>query len=209
MSEEFFVAEYLLDETDEVVAMMFSEGLKPIPRITVSEWADTYRMLSSVSASEPGKFRTVRVPYIRKIADSLGKTSDIWKVIVMKGAQLGFTELGNNWIGYLIHMNPGPVIMVMPTDAAVKKNSKTRIKPMIESTPALRDKIKTAGSKDAGNTVNEKEFPGGVLIMIIITIPHIAMVLIMVTIITHIIALILFTIQSSFRLSTHLIAHQG
>lgn len=166
MNDDQFVMEYLIDETDQVVAVMFSEGLKPIPRITVSEWSDTYRMLSSVSSAEPGKFRTVRVPYIRKIADSLGKTSDIWKVIVMKGAQLGLTELGNNWIGYLIHMNPGPVIMVMPTDAAVKKNSKTRIKPMIESTPALRDKIKTAGSKEAGNTVNEKEFPGGVLIMI-------------------------------------------
>ena len=84
----------------------------------------------------------------------------------MKGAQLGLTELGNNWIGYIIDMNPGPVIMVMPTDGAVKKNSRTRIKPMIEGTPALKEKVKPAGSKEASNSVNEKEFPGGVLIMI-------------------------------------------
>lgn len=162
----FSLFEYIIDEESNVVAMMFSEGLKPIPRMTVSQWADNFRMLSSASSSEHGKFRTVRVPYIREIADNLGKTSDVWKVVVMKGAQLGLTELGNNWIGYIMHLNPGPVIMVMPTETAVKKNSRTRIKPMIDSTPALKDKIKPAGSKEAGNTVSEKEFPGGVLIMI-------------------------------------------
>lgn len=160
------LTDLLLDEEGNVISMMFGEGLRPVPLLTVTEWADTYRMLSSASASEPGKFRTVRVPYIEEIANHLGKTSDVWKIVVMKGAQLGLTELGNNWVGYIMHLNPGPVIMVMPTDSAVKKNSRTRIKPMIESTPALRERIKPAGSKEAGNTVNEKEFPGGVLIMI-------------------------------------------
>lgn len=160
------MVEYLIDENDRVVATMFGEGLMPIPLMTVSEWSDTYRMLTSTSSAEPGKFRTVRVPYIEEIADHLGKTSDVWKIAVIKGAQLGFTELGNNFVGYVMHLNPGPIIMVMPTDAAVKKNSRTRIKPMIESTPELRDKIKPAGSKEAGNTVDSKEFPGGVLIMI-------------------------------------------
>lgn len=160
------IAEYLLDENDTALATMFSDGLRPIPLMTVSQWSDQYRMLTSASASEPGKFRTVRVPYMEEIADHLGKTSDVWKIVVMKGAQLGFTEMGNNWIGYIMHLNPGPVIMVMPTDAAVKKNSRTRIKPMIDSTPVLRDRVKAAGSKEAGNTVQSKEFPGGVLIMI-------------------------------------------
>jgi len=82
------LSEYVVDENDKIVALMFSNGLKPIPRMTVSEWSDTYRMLTSASSAEPGKFRTIRVPYIRKIADSLGKTSDIWKIIVMKGAHL-------------------------------------------------------------------------------------------------------------------------
>jgi len=144
----------------------FKRGLKPIENITVSEWADKYRFLSSVSASEPGRFRTDRVPYIREIADNLSKQSDVWKVIVMKGAQLGLTELGNNWIGSIMDINPGPTIMVMPTEDAVKKNSRTRITPMINATPSLKSKIKAAGSKDANNTITNKEFDGGVLIMI-------------------------------------------
>lgn len=161
-----FLSEYLVDENCNIIAAMFSDGLRPIPRMTVSEWSDKYRILTSASSAEFGKFRTMRVPYIRKIADNLGKTSDVWKTIVMKGAQLGLTELGNNWIGYVMHLNPGPVIMIMPTEAAVKKNSRTRIKPMVESTPVLRDKLNAPGSKEGGNTVSEKEFPGGVLIMI-------------------------------------------
>jgi phage terminase large subunit GpA-like protein len=164
--ESLSLAELVAEAEDNIIAGMFSEGLRPVPLLTVSEWADTYRMLSSASSAEPGKFRTSRVPYIQEIADNLGKTSDVWKVVVMKGAQLGLTELGNNWVGYIMHLNPGPVIMVMPTDGAVKKNSRTRIKPMIDSTPALRERIAPAGSREAGNTVNEKEFPGGVLIMI-------------------------------------------
>ncbi|KAF0122887.1 MAG: bacteriophage-like protein [Xanthobacteraceae bacterium] len=43
------------------------EGLKPDPLLTVSEWADRYRVLSSKSASEPGRWRTARTPYLRRL----------------------------------------------------------------------------------------------------------------------------------------------
>jgi phage terminase large subunit GpA-like protein len=153
-------------EQETIILNPFKNGLRPIENITVSEWADKYRFLSSVSAAEPGRFRTNRVPYIREIADNLSKQSDVWKIIVSKGAQLGLTELGNNWIGSIIDINPGPTIMVMPTEDAVKKNSRTRITPMINSCPSLKDKIKEVGAKDAQNTITSKSFNGGVLLMI-------------------------------------------
>jgi len=155
-----------MDSQEIIIYKAITDGLRPIPNYTVSEWADKNRFLSTASSSEPGRFRTDRVPYIREIADNLGKTSDVWRVSVMKGAQLGLTELGNNWVGSIMDVNPGPVIMVMPTEEAVKKNSRTRITPMINSTPSLKGKIKTAGSKESNNTITTKEFPGGVLIMI-------------------------------------------
>lgn len=153
-------------EQETIIINPFKNGLRPIENITVSQWADKYRFLSSVSASEPGRFRTDRVPYIREIADNLSKQSDVWKIIVSKGAQLGLTELGNNWIGSIIDINPGPTIMVMPTEDAVKKNSRTRITPMINSCPSLKEKIKEVGVKDAQNTITSKSFNGGVLLMI-------------------------------------------
>lgn len=76
------------------------------------------------------------------------------------------TEAGNNWLGYIMHISPAPTLMVMPTEAMVKKNSKTRIDPMIEASPILRERIAPARSRDSGNTMLQKEFPGGVLMLV-------------------------------------------
>lgn len=151
--------------TSLAIVKGFADGLRPEPRITVSEWADNNRWLDSKSAAEPGLYRTNRVPYVREIADNLSVTSIVRYVVVMKGAQVGLTELGNNWIGYIIDCAPGPILAVQPTDDMVERNSKMRIAPMIETCPTLRAKIKPARSRDSGNTLKQKEFPGGVLIM--------------------------------------------
>jgi hypothetical protein len=42
------------------------EGLTPDPLLTVSEWADRHRVLSSKASSEPGRWRTSRTPYLRR-----------------------------------------------------------------------------------------------------------------------------------------------
>ena len=83
----------------------------------------------------------------------------------MKGAQVGGTEAGNNWIGYVIHIAPGPMMAVSPTVEMAKRNSRQRIDPQIEDIPALRERVAPARSRDSGNTVLSKEFPGGVLVM--------------------------------------------
>ena len=83
------------------------------PRIvTVSEWADEYRMLSSKAASAPGKYRSERTPYLREIMDCLSVESPVRKVVVKKPAQVGFSEALNNWIGYVIHHAPGQLSYV-------------------------------------------------------------------------------------------------
>lgn len=143
----------------------FIDGLRPEPRLTVSEWADLHRRLDSKVSAEPGLYRTSRTPYLKEIADTLSVFNPVKKVVIMKAAQIGATELGNNFIGYIIDNAPGPVLMVQPTDEMVKRNSKMRIAPMIESSPRLRSKVKPSRSRDSGNTISQKDFPGGVLIM--------------------------------------------
>ena len=83
----------------------------------------------------------------------------------MKGAQVGGTEGGNSWIGYIIHQAPGPMLAVSPTVELAKRNSKQRIDPLIEESDVLRELVKPARSRDSGNTVLSKEFPGGALMM--------------------------------------------
>lgn len=141
------------------------EGLTPDPMLTLSEWSDQYRVLSSKSASEPGRWRTSRTPYLREIMDCLSPTSAAERVVFMKGAQIGGSECGNNWIGYVIHHAPGPMMAVAPTVEMAKRNSKQRIDPLIEESPILAELIAPARSRDAGNTILAKEFRGGVLVM--------------------------------------------
>lgn len=141
------------------------EGLRPDPRLSVSEWADRYRMLGTRESAEPGRWRTSRTPYLKEIMDCLSPTSPVERVVFMKGAQVGGTELGLNWVGYAIHHAPGPMMIVWPTTEMAQRNSKHRIDPLIEESPVLKDIIAPPRSRDSGNTVLMKEFRGGVLVM--------------------------------------------
>jgi phage terminase large subunit GpA-like protein len=141
------------------------EGLTPDPLLTVSEWSDRHRMLSSKASAEPGRWRTSRTPYLKAIMDCLSPMSAVERIVFMKAAQLGATEMGNNWIGYVIHHAPGPMMAVSPTVEMAKRNSKQRIDPLIEESPVLAELIAPARSRDAGNTILAKEFRGGVLVM--------------------------------------------
>ncbi|MEM7308893.1 MAG: phage terminase large subunit family protein [Planctomycetota bacterium] len=149
-----------------VYAEAFAAGLRPPPRLTVSEWADEHRMLQGKNAAEPGPFRTDRVPYTREIADALSRDSRVRKVVVMKGAQLGLTEVGNNWIGYTIGHAPCPMLMVMPTKQLAERTSKQRLDPMIESTPELAQVVRDRKGRGAGNTMLVKDYDGGILVLV-------------------------------------------
>ena len=146
--------------------MGFLDGLRPEPRLTVSEWADANRKLSQESAAEYGQWRTSRTPYLKDVMDALSVYSTYKKIIVMKGAQLGFTEAGNNWIGYIIDNSPAPTLMVQPTDDTMKRTSKMRIDPMVEASESLSKKVAKTKSRSKENTITQKKFPGGTLLMV-------------------------------------------
>lgn len=140
-------------------------GLTPDPTLSVSEWADQHRYLSPRASAEPGRYRTDRTPYMRAIMDAMSPAHPARRVILMKAAQVGFTEAGNNWIGYVIHHAPGPMLAVQPTVELAKRFSRQRIDPLVSESPALRERVKPARSRDAGNTVLSKEFPAGLLVI--------------------------------------------
>lgn len=144
----------------------WQEGLKPDPLLTVSEWADEHRVLSSRASAEPGRWRTSRTPYLREIMNCLSPHTPTERVVLMAGAQLGKTECGNNWIGYVIAHSPGPMMAVSPTVEMAKRNSKQRIDSLIEDSPALAKLVSPSRSRDAGNTILAKEFRGGILVMV-------------------------------------------
>lgn len=143
----------------------FLLGIRPRPLLSVSEWADANRILSSKSSGSPGPWRTSRTPYLKEIMDCLSPSSSIERVVFMKGGQIGGTEAGLNWIGYAIHQAPVPFMLVQPTVETAKRVSRQRISALVECSPALKSLVQPSRSRDSGNTLLSKEFPGGVLVI--------------------------------------------
>jgi phage terminase large subunit GpA-like protein len=143
----------------------FMNGLRPDPPLTVSEWADGNRRLSSKASAEPGPWRTSRTPYLREPMDCLSSTSTVQRVVMMFAAQTGKTESGSNWLGYVIAHAPGPMLLVQPTVEMAKRLSKQRLESLITETPCLAERIAPARARDSGNTMFAKEFPGGMMLL--------------------------------------------
>lgn len=135
------------------------------PDMTVSEWADAYRMLSPESSAEPGRWRTDRAPYQKEIMDALADER-CYKVVVMSSAQVGKSEIILNSIGYYIDYDPAPMMYVLPTDSMAATFSKDRVAPMIRDTPTLKRKVEDTKSRATGNTIFHKKFEGGHLTFI-------------------------------------------
>lgn len=129
--------------------------------MTVSQWADKHRRLSSEASAEPGRWNTARAPYQRGIMDAYND-DDIQTIVFMKSAQVGATEILNNILGYIIHRNPGPVLVLQPNiDPMGRAWSKDRLAPMVRDTPVLTGRLGEARSKQDDNTILHKKFIGG------------------------------------------------
>jgi phage terminase large subunit GpA-like protein len=139
-------------------------NLRPPPSLTVSEWADEYRRLSPESSAEPGRWFTSRAEYQRGIMDAVSDPA-IDTVVVMSSAQVGKTEVVNNLVGYHIHQDPAPILVLQPTLEMAQTWSKDRLAPMLRDTPVLKGRVKQPRSKNSANTLLHKVFPGGHITM--------------------------------------------
>lgn len=139
----------------------FCATFQPIPTLTVSEWAAKYRVLPRSGSSSPGPWRNEKTPFLVEIMDVLSPSYPCREVVFAKGSQIGASETGLNWLMYTIDVAPGPMLAVQPTNKAVERWSKQRIGPSLKQCDRLRDKL-TWGD---GNTIYQKEFIGGTLIL--------------------------------------------
>ena len=133
--------------------------LQPPPKLTISEWADKYRILSSEASSEAGKFETARAIYQKDIMDAISDPN-IEENVFMSGSQLGKTEVLLNTIGYYIHYDPAPMLMIQPTLDMARSWSQDRLATMLRDSPSIKNKVAEVKSRDSGNTVLHKSFEG-------------------------------------------------
>jgi phage terminase large subunit GpA-like protein len=133
---------------------------KPPTDLKISEWADQYRYLSPESSAISGKYRTDYAPYQKEIMDVFNDPK-IERIVWMKSAQVGATEILNNVVGYTIHLQPSPVLIMQPTLQMAQAYSKEKLANMLRDTPVLRERINEPKSKTSSNTVLSKKFTGG------------------------------------------------
>ena len=146
--------------SQSVYSATFWRSIRPDPHIPIDEWSDTYRVLPSESSAEPGRYRTERMPYLREIARELSPQSPSQRVSVVKGTQLGFTELANNMIFAYADLYPCPMLLILPTESLAMTHAKDKLWPSIEKTPRIASKIYPR-KKDGGSSVMDVRFPGG------------------------------------------------
>lgn len=116
--------------------ILTNEDATPDIALTVSQWADERRVLTRFTSAEPGTWRTDRTPYLREIMDAFGDPT-VEEITFRKSTQIGGTEVILNAIGYAVDYDPAPMIVVLPRDEDAKGWAFKRVKPMIESSPAL------------------------------------------------------------------------
>ena len=131
------------------------------PRTPVDDWSDRYRELSKIANARGGRWYTrctQREP-MREMTNRAVRSM----VIVGAAQTFGKSELILNFVGRQIHLDPGPMMIVQPTNELAERFSKKRVAPMIRDTRVLRDLVGDDKSRKGNNTIRAKEFPGGAL----------------------------------------------
>lgn len=114
--------------------------LSPPEQLTVSEWAEKYRILDAKSSAMPGPWSNDITPYLKGVMDEFNNY-ETEKIVFAKPTQVGGTEALQNMIGYIVMQDPAPTMIVYPTDTLAKSISENRLQPMLKATPEIAKKF--------------------------------------------------------------------
>lgn len=119
-----------------VVARGAAAGIRPDPLEKVSDWASRFRIVPEMG-SLPGRWRNEVAPYLVEPMDALSPESDCDQVVIIKPAQSGGSAIAENWLGFLMHRAPGPIMYIGPTIPAAKDWYQEKLSPTIQATDVL------------------------------------------------------------------------
>ena len=152
-------------ETVQRLMRQVSQKWRPPLKVKTRDWANKYRYLSSVEAARPGKYSTSVTPYLDWENSPLDALDDpnVQVVCCQKSAQVAWTSgILGNFVGKIIDTEPSPILVLFPKEGAAKEYMDEKFTPMVEATPALREKIDTR-ARVSGQRQLFKKFAGGFL----------------------------------------------
>ena len=140
-----------------------SRALAPRKAVRVSEWADEHRILSAKGSAESGRWRTDRNPPTKEPMDCLSTMSTVRDVALMWPIQFAKTEVAVNLLGYVMCVGGGPIMVCLPGETSLNKWVAQKLQPMIDESPAVRERLTSVASREAANSRTFKDFDGGQL----------------------------------------------
>ncbi|HET6606734.1 MAG TPA: phage terminase large subunit family protein [Rhodopila sp.] len=133
-------------------------NLRPPPKLTLSQWAARYAVLSRETSAQTGRFEAY--PYQNGWMDAITDSS-VETVTIMKSARVGYTKTLDHAVGFFLHQDPSPVLVVQPRVEDAEDYSKTEIAPMLRDTPVLAEITGDVKAKDSNQTILKKTFLNG------------------------------------------------
>ena len=138
--------------------------LKPNPRVTVADYADGHLYIPP-PAQFTGHYRTNITPYAKEMMEECSPSSPARDIIICTGTQMSKTQIALNVIAYHIENDPTSMLIAFPNDKEGKHYVRTRIDPMVDYNPGLKERVGVTRGRGTGDTTGFKEFPGGFLKM--------------------------------------------
>lgn len=150
-----------MSDTLERLRTLLVSALRPVPDISITEWAEQNIYLPKKVTAEDGPFRISRTPYLREIMDCLHPSNPINEVIVWSGTQLGKTQSIFNSVFFNIVNAPAGILFGFSNTEEMKKMIQNRFDPIVDANPIIRERIFAQRAGRSGDTLNFKDFPGG------------------------------------------------
>ncbi len=150
-------------DAQEKIYNAISRAFAPRVHISVSEWADLHRTISSKTGADEGAWRTDSRPWQREIMDCFSSRSTVKEVALMLPIQTGKSEMLANIMAYLMVETPAPIMICFPSDVSLNKFNNQKAKPIFADCEPVKEILTSTASRDASNTKHYKEFLGGQL----------------------------------------------
>ena len=133
-------------------------SLLPPPRLSLSEWAQRYAVLSKETSASHGKFRAFA--YQNGIMDAVTDPT-VETITVMKSARVGYTKILDHVAAFFIHQDPSPLLIVQPRVEDAEDYSTSEIAPMLRDTPVLAEIAGDLKAKDSNQRILKRVFKNG------------------------------------------------
>ncbi|MDR5655255.1 phage terminase large subunit family protein [Ruixingdingia sedimenti] len=147
---------------DQIAAMRAAalQALRPPAKLRGSEFIEREIRLPQGVSATPGPVRLWG--FQRGIADALADPL-IERVSVLKATRVGYSMLAAASIAGFIANDPGPVLVVLPTDQDARGFTVDDLEPTFAASPIVATALADDTPEGERNTLTSRRFPGGSL----------------------------------------------